>query len=64
MEIESDNTISFLDVLVIREGAALVTQVYKKPTHTGQYLNFKSDHPPHVKRGLIKNLYDRAATIC
>jgi hypothetical protein len=56
METERDNVISFLDVLVIREGTTLVTQVYKKPTHTGQYLNFKSIHPPHVKRGLIKSL--------
>jgi hypothetical protein len=64
MEIKSDNAVSFLDVLVIREGTALVTQVYRKPTHTGRYLNFKSNHPPYVKRGLIKSLYDRAATIC
>ncbi|PNF31066.1 hypothetical protein B7P43_G17441 [Cryptotermes secundus] len=64
METESDNAISFLYVLVIREETALVTQVYRKPTHTGQYLNFKSNHPPHVKRGLIKCLHNKASTIC
>ncbi|XP_023718596.1 uncharacterized protein LOC111870496 [Cryptotermes secundus] len=64
METESNNAISFLDVLVIREKTALATQVYRKPTHTGQYLNFNSNHPPHVKRGLIKSLHDRASTIC
>jgi hypothetical protein len=39
------------------------TQVYRKPTHTGWYLNFKSNHPPHVKRGLIQSLHNRASTI-
>ena len=32
METESNNVISFLDVLVIREKTALATQVYGKPT--------------------------------
>jgi hypothetical protein len=49
METESNNAISFLDVLVIRKETTLVTQVYRKPTHVGRYLNFKSSHPPHVK---------------
>jgi hypothetical protein len=40
METESENTISFLDVLIIREETTLATKVYRKPTHTGRYLNF------------------------
>ncbi|PNF26841.1 hypothetical protein B7P43_G17376 [Cryptotermes secundus] len=64
METESDNAISFLEVLVIREETALVTQVYRKPTHTGLYLNFNSNHPQDVKRGLIESLHDRASNIC
>jgi hypothetical protein len=43
---------------------ALTTQVYRKPTHTGRYLNFNSNHPPQVKRGIIHSLLDRATTIC
>jgi hypothetical protein len=35
-----------------------------KPTHSGRYLNFKSDHPPHAKRGLVQNLHNRVSTIC
>jgi hypothetical protein len=54
MEIESNNAIPFLDVLVIRKATSLATKVYRKPTHTGQYLDFRSNHPPHVKRGLIQ----------
>jgi hypothetical protein len=40
------------------------TRVYRKPTHTGRYLNFNSNHPPHVKRGLIQILHNRASTTC
>jgi hypothetical protein len=64
METESNNAISFLDGLVIRKEATLVTQVYRKPTHTGRYLNFKSNYPPHVNLGLIQSLLNRASTIC
>jgi hypothetical protein len=42
----------------------LTTTVYKKPSHTGRYLNFDSNHPPHVKKGLIQSLHTRAITIC
>jgi hypothetical protein len=48
-----NHTIPFLDVLVIRKGMALVTTAYRKHTHTGQYLNFKSNDASHVKRGTI-----------
>jgi hypothetical protein len=63
-ETEPDNAIFFLDVLVIRKETTLVTQVYRKHTHTGPYLNFESNHLPYVKRGLIQNLHSRASTIC
>jgi hypothetical protein len=58
METETD----CLDVLVIREETTLAAKVYRKPTHTGRYLNF--NHPPHVKRGLIQSLHNRASIIC
>jgi hypothetical protein len=41
MEIESDNAIPFLDFLVIRKGTTLVIKVYRKPNHTGRYLNIR-----------------------
>jgi hypothetical protein len=64
MKIDSDSAVLFLDVLVIRKGATLPTKVYREPTHTGLYLNFKTNHFPHVKRGSVQSLHNRASTIC
>ena len=38
----------------------LTTSVYRKPTHTNQYLAYDSHHPQSVKRGIVKCLYERA----
>ena len=37
--------------------------MYKKPTHTNQYLNFKSHHPLHQKLGVVRTLYHRCDSI-
>ena len=61
METENDNKIAFLDSSVSREpDGRLTTSVYRKPTHTDQYLAYDSYHPQSVKRGIMKCLYDRA----
>jgi hypothetical protein len=54
-KIWSESVIPFLEVLVVRKEMTLANKVYRKPTHTDQYLNFRSNHPPHVKRGLINS---------
>ena len=56
--------IAFLDTLVHRhDNHRLSTSVYRKPTHTDQYIAFDSLHPISVKRGLVKCLFDRASRI-
>ena len=61
METENDNKIAFLDASVSREpDGRLTTSVYRKPTHTDQYLAYDSHNPQSVKRGIVKCLYDRA----
>jgi hypothetical protein len=49
--------------LVIRKGTTLATKVYRKPTHTGRYLTFRSNNLPHVKRSLIRCFHNRATTV-
>ena len=61
METENDNKLAFLDTAVSREpDGRLTTSVYRKPTHTDQYLAYDSHHPQSVKRGIVKCLYERA----
>ena len=63
MESETDNKLPFLDVLVQRENNTLTTSVYRKPTHTDQYIHYSSCHPIQVKRGVIATLTRRAKNI-
>ena len=46
METENEGRLTFLDVLVHREGMFLITIVYRKPTHTNRCLNFRFNHHP------------------
>ena len=57
---EKDNTITFFDAAIKgNSDGLLTTTVYRKPTHTVQYLAYDSHHPQSVKRGIVECLYDR-----
>ena len=61
---EEDGTLPFLDTLLRRtEDGSLDVSVYRKPTHTDQYLHLQSHHLTHVKRGVVRSLHDRAREI-
>ena len=51
-EHEHNNSFSFLDVKICRENNKLTTSVYKKPTFSGVFINFKSFIPTVYKFGL------------
>lgn len=64
MEREQDNKIAMLDTLIEkREDGTLKFQVYRKPTHTDQYLQFDSHQPLEHKLGVIRSLTHRAKTL-
>ena len=64
-EIESNNTLPFLDVLVKREPKGCIsTTIYRKPTFAGVYLKWDSFVPKQFKRGLVFGLINRAWRIC
>ena len=63
MEKEQDNKLLYLDVLLTRTEQGFRPSVYRKPTFTGQYLNFNSHHPYTVKKWIVRCLQHRAKTI-
>lgn len=64
VEIGQNGILPFLDILMqCKVDGHLGFSMYRKPTHTGQYLHFTSHHPSHVKRGVVRCLYLRAERI-
>ncbi|CAH1266878.1 TRPC5 [Branchiostoma lanceolatum] len=63
-ESSQDNMLPFLDTkTIIEKDGRLQFEVYRKPTHTDQYLAFDSHHPLEHKLAVIKTLFHRADNI-
>ena len=63
-EKESNNTILFLDILIIKSHNSLTFKVYRKPTNKNDYIYFYFHHNNKIKTGLINGFYLRALRIC
>ena len=64
IEKESDGQLPFLDILLNREeDGSISTSVYRKATHTDQYLCFHSHHPAAHKRAVVRTLMCRAEAL-
>ena len=60
-EVEQSGQLPFLDLLLNRtENGCLKLQIYRKPTHTDQYLNFSSHHPIEHKLSVVRTLLERS----
>ena len=53
----------FLDILVMKEGTSVSTDIYYKATDSKQYLNFNSCHPKHTKINIPFSLARRLCII-
>ena len=61
---KADGSLPFLDTLVTPQSdGSLVTTVYRKPTHTNQYLQWDSHHAITNKYSIISSLLHRAKHI-
>ena len=57
--------VPFSDILVTpKVDGTFTTKVYRKPTHTDQYLQWDSNHNLASKYSVIKTLTHRARTLC
>ena len=56
-ELEADGKLPMLDTLTTRmSDGSLKFSVYRKPTHTDQYLQFQSHQPMEHKMGVIRTI--------
>ena len=63
MEEESNVELAFLDSLLKRNNEEISVLVYRKPTHTDQYLLYSSHHQASCKESVVSSLFNRAYSI-
>ncbi|XP_042333917.1 uncharacterized protein LOC121936109 [Sceloporus undulatus] len=64
-ELNFDNAkINFLDVLVVKKGVLLETDLYRKETDTNSLLRYDSFHPRHMKQNLPYSQFLRLRRNC
>ena len=64
MEREENSTIPFLYTLIQRnQDGTISVKVYRKPTHTNQYLSFTSHYSARSKQSVITALFNRAENV-
>ena len=59
MEEESNGELAFLYTLLKRNNRKTFVLVYRKPTHTDQYLNGSSHYQKSCKKRVVSSLFNR-----
>ena len=63
MEEESNGELASLDTLWKRNNGEISVLVYRKPTHTDQYLHYSSHHQTSCQKSVVSTLFNRAYSI-
>ena len=63
MEEESNGELAFLDTLLKWNNGEISVLVYRKPTHTDQYLHYSSHHQTSCKESVVSSLFNRAYSL-
>ena len=63
MEEESNGELAFFDTLLKRNNGKISIFVYRKPTHTYEYLHYSSHHQTSCKESVVFSLLNRASSI-
>ena len=62
---DDKHSLSFLDIALTRNhDGTLNHAVFRKPTHTDRYLNYRLFHHPAIKSSVCKTLVNRAYNVC
>ena len=60
---ESNGEIAFFDTLLKQNNTEISVLVYRKPTHTDQYLHYSSHHQASCKESVVSYLFKKAYSI-
>ena len=63
MEEESNGELAFLETLLKQNNGEISVLVYRKPTHTDQYLHYSSHHQTSCKECVVSSLFNRVYSI-
>ena len=63
MEEESNGELAFFDTLLKWINGEVSVFVYRKPTHTDQYLHYSSHQQTSCKESVVSSLFNRAYLI-
>ena len=63
VEEKSNGELAFLDTFLKRNNGEISILVYRKLTHTDQYLHYSSHHQTSCKESVVSSLFNRAYSI-